>query len=138
MSRWEYFDHGADIGVRGIGRSRSEAFRQAALALAALVADPQSVRPERSLGIVCAAPDDDILLFDWLNRLVYLMSSNDMIFHDFHVTVTDGGLAAMASGEPVDRRRHEIRVEPKGATYTELSVAKTATGDWIAQCVIDV
>ena len=29
---WEHFEHQADVGVRGIGRSRDEAFEQAALA----------------------------------------------------------------------------------------------------------
>ena len=29
--RWEHFPHEADMGVRGIGRTRDEAFEQAAL-----------------------------------------------------------------------------------------------------------
>lgn len=29
--RWEHFEHGADIGVRGIGATKAEAFEQAAL-----------------------------------------------------------------------------------------------------------
>ena len=33
--RWELYDHEADIGVRGFGASKSEAFEQAALAFAA-------------------------------------------------------------------------------------------------------
>ena len=37
---WEHFPHGADIGVRGIGATRSEAFEQAARALTAVIADP--------------------------------------------------------------------------------------------------
>lgn len=138
MSSWDHFDHGADIGVRGRGPSRAEAFRQAALALAALVVDPASVKAARRFAIECKAPDDDILLLDWLNRLVYLMSGEDMVFHDFNVAISDGVLRAEASGETVDRQRHIVGVEPKGATYTELGVSKTAAGEWIAQCVIDV
>lgn len=30
---WEFFDHGADIGVRGVGATKAAAFEQAALAL---------------------------------------------------------------------------------------------------------
>jgi SHS2 domain-containing protein len=37
---WRHFDHRADIGVEGIGRSPDEAFAQAALALTAIVCDP--------------------------------------------------------------------------------------------------
>ena len=32
--RWEHFEHGADIGVRGIGPTPASAFEQAALPLA--------------------------------------------------------------------------------------------------------
>ncbi len=42
---WEHFPHGADIGVRGFGATREEAFEQAALALTAVVTDPALVRP---------------------------------------------------------------------------------------------
>src|SRR5512139_3851745 len=44
MNRWEHFEHGADIGVRGFGASVAEAFEQAALALTAVIADPAGVR----------------------------------------------------------------------------------------------
>jgi tRNA nucleotidyltransferase (CCA-adding enzyme) len=35
--RWEHFEHGADIGVRGLGTSKAGAFEQAALALMAVI-----------------------------------------------------------------------------------------------------
>ena len=41
--RWEHFPHDADIGVRGIGQIRSQAFEQAALALTGVVTDPKSI-----------------------------------------------------------------------------------------------
>jgi SHS2 domain-containing protein len=31
--RWEHFAHEADVGVRGVGATRAEAFEQAALAM---------------------------------------------------------------------------------------------------------
>ena len=37
---WEHFEHGADIGVRGIAASKEEAFVQAALALSAVITEP--------------------------------------------------------------------------------------------------
>ncbi len=40
--RWEHFEHGADIGVRGIGPTPASAFEQAALALTAVITDPAS------------------------------------------------------------------------------------------------
>jgi SHS2 domain-containing protein len=39
-ARWEHYEHDADIGVRGYGATRAQAFEQAALALTAVVTDP--------------------------------------------------------------------------------------------------
>ena len=44
-ARWEHFSHVADLGVRGYGRSREEAFSAAAMALTAAVTDPAGVAP---------------------------------------------------------------------------------------------
>ena len=39
IPHWEHFPHEADMGVRGHGASREQAFEQAALALTAVIAD---------------------------------------------------------------------------------------------------
>ena len=62
MNRWEHFEHGADIGVRGFGASVAEAFEQAALALTAVVTDLTSVRPLERVEVHCEAPDNELLL----------------------------------------------------------------------------
>jgi tRNA nucleotidyltransferase (CCA-adding enzyme) len=88
--------------------------------------------------IVCEAPDDELLLVDWLNALVYEMATRKMLFSRFSVRVNGHSLHATAWGEPVDVARHQPAVEVKGATYTELSVKQDEEGGWIAQCVVDV
>ena len=135
---WEHFPHGADIGVRGTGLTRGEAFEQAALALTAVVTDPTRVRTDTTIEIHCEAPDDELLLADWLNALVYEMATRNMLFGRFAVTLHDRALEAKVSGEPLDRVRHRPAVEVKGATYTALSVARRDDGMWVAQCVVDV
>lgn len=135
--RWEHYAHDADLGVRGLGETRAEAFAQAALALTAAVTDPASVRPQTPVAITCAAPDDELLLAEWLNALIYEMATRRMLFSRFDVTIEDGRLSAQAWGEPVDPARHRPAVEPKGATYTTLRVAR-GPEYWIAQTVIDV
>jgi SHS2 domain-containing protein len=135
---WEHFPHGADIGVRGIGATRGEAFEQAALAVTAVVTDPGKVAADAAIEFHCAAPDEELLLADWLNALICEMSTRRMLFRRFAVSLRDHALDATAWGEPVDRERHQPAVEIKGATYTALSVAPRADGMWVAQCVVDV
>lgn len=137
MKRWEHFEHDADIGVRGFGASKAEAFEQAALALAAVVADPATVAPAQTVPIECDAPDSELLLADWLNRIVYEMATRNMLFAEFRVRLDGDRLHGEARGEPIDRARHRPGVEVKGATYTALRVARE-NGEWVAQTVVDV
>ena len=135
---WEHFAHGADIGVRGIGATRAEAFEQAALALTAVVTDPARVVPQVGVDLHCEAPDLEMLFADWLNAVVYAMATRDLLFGRYEVHLDGNALRAKAWGERVDRQRHQPAVEIKGATYTALSVAQERGGAWIAQCVVDV
>jgi SHS2 domain-containing protein len=124
--------------VRGFGRSPSEAFEQAALAMTAAVTPPEDVAPEREVDVVCEAPDRELLLADWLNALVYEMATRNMVFGRFEVRIDGGRLEAAAWGETLSPAKHEPGVEVKGATYTCLEVAERPDGTWVAQCVIDV
>ena len=136
--RWEHFPHDADMGVRGIGTTKAEAFEQAALALTAVTVNPDIVQERQESHFSCDAPDDELLLVDWLNTLVCSMDQEKMLFHRFHVVIDNQHLEGTAWGEPVDRQRHEPAVEVKGATYTELSVHQGRDGLWVAQCIVDV
>lgn len=135
---WEHFPHEADMGIRGFGVTKPQAFEQAALALTAVVTDPQQVDPQMERHFTCEAPDDELLLVDWLNALIYEMACGHMVFGRFEVIITDHHLKGIAYGEPVDRMKHEPAVEIKGATYTELSVRQIEGNGWVAQCVVDV
>src|SRR5437879_12866352 len=77
---WEHFRHGADVGVRGSGVSRAEAFEQVALALSAVIADPSHVHGDRLVDIRCAAPGDEVVLVVWLNALIYEMATRNVWF----------------------------------------------------------
>jgi SHS2 domain-containing protein len=136
-SSWAHFSHDADIGVVGIGPTKAEAFRQAALALTAVITEPSRVTPEHAVPVFCQAGNDELLLVEWLNALVYEMAVRMMLFGDFVVAIEGGELRATAYGEPVDPDRHEPAVEIKGATLTALQVAERADG-WRVQCVVDV
>ena len=135
---WELFAHDADIGIRGFGKTRETAFEEAACALSAVITDVTHIRRTASVDIVCNAPNDDMLLYEWLNAIVYEMAARDMIFGRYSVQIHDHGLTAQAWGEEIDVERHQPAVEIKGATMTELHVARDSEGHWMAQCVVDV
>src|SRR5512147_2383227 len=130
-ARWEHFPHEADIGVRGVGTTKEQAFEQAALALTAVIIDPRELTPREPVEVACEAPDDELLLADWLNALVYQMSTRKLLFGRFEVHLEGHRLRGRAWGEPIDVARHRPAVEVKGATYTELSVRREPDGTWL-------
>lgn len=135
---WEHFDHQADIGIRGAGRTLEEAFEQAAVAMVAVITPPDRILPRKVVRVQCEAPDRELLLIDWLNAVLREMSSLRMLFSRFDVTLAGSKLEAVLFGEPLDPSRHQPAVEVKGATYFKLRVWQDETGRWWAQCVVDV
>jgi SHS2 domain-containing protein len=135
---WDHFVHGADIGVEGRGPCLEAAFEQAALALTAVITDPARVRVLEKIDVECVAPDPELLLVDWLNALIYEMTTRRMLLRRFAVSIEGERLRAAAWGEALDIQRHRPAVEIKGATYTQLSVSRDSRGLWTARCVVDV
>lgn len=136
--RWEHFEHEADIGVRGYGSNLPEVFTQTALALSSVVTDLEKIDAIECITVECDAPDYDILLLDWLNELIYQMADRKMLFSRFNVDITGSHLKATICGESANQQKHQPAVEIKGATFTQLKVIENSSGEWIAQCIVDV
>jgi len=137
-AHWEHYSHPADMGIRGVGATREEAFAQAALALTAVIAELDDIEPRHVVEIICTEQDDELLFMDWLGSLLYEMGRRNMLFSRFDIEPTDGGIRARAWGEEVDAQKHKPAVEVKAATYADLQVAQDGAGNWIAQCIVDV
>jgi SHS2 domain-containing protein len=141
--RFEHFEHGADIGIRGRGETPARAFEEAARALFSLLDENlDQIRERACEEIRCEASDLEELLVAFLNELISLSDSRRLVFCRFEVEIDDSTpsrsrLTARLWGEAYDPGRHSSVVEPKGATYTALRVAPEGEG-WVAQCVVDV
>jgi len=136
--RWEHFPHAADMGVRGYGDSLGDAFAAVATAMTALITEPSGVLPRERVDFACSASDPELLLYDFLNALVFEMAVGGHLFGRFRVRIDGDALTAESWGEPVDRERHQPAVEIKGATFTQLAVRLDGHGTWMAQCVLDI
>jgi tRNA nucleotidyltransferase (CCA-adding enzyme) len=135
---WKHYSHPADMGIRGIGNTKEKAFSQAALALTAVITNTDNVEPAERVEIECEEPDDEQLLFTWLNALLYEMGSRNMFFSKFEITLNKNKLQAKVWGEKIDAQKHKPVVEVKAATYADLKVKQNKEGLWIAQCIVDV
>jgi SHS2 domain-containing protein len=134
---YETFEHGADIGVRGFGWTMAEAFENTAIALYSVMVNIPTVGANEQRSVTVSAPDNELLLIEWLNALLSLSDIEHMVFSKFKVKMEGTSLTGTAWGEKLDQERHEPNVEIKGATYYMLKVAE-ADGRFVAQCVVDV
>jgi len=137
INRFETFEHEADIGIRGFGKTMGEAFGNTALALYSVMVNINEVKQRENKTLVASAPDIELLLVEWLNSLLSLSDIERIVFSKFEVAIEGLSLRGTAWGESLDRVRHEPKVEVKGATYHMLSVKKES-GTYVAQCVVDV
>ncbi len=134
---WEHFHHQADIGIRGIGESLEEAFEEAAVSMVAVICDPETIEAKEQIQITCEGADKELLLADWLNAVIYEMATRNMLYSKFKVRLEAEKLTAQAWGERADPEKHDMAVEVKAATYSQLAV-ENQDGRWTAQCVVDV
>jgi SHS2 domain-containing protein len=135
--RWEHFPHDADVGVRGWGATPAEAFEQAALAMTAVVTDAE-VKSLQCVEVAREAPELELLFVEWLNAIIFEMAVRSLVFGRFVVRIEGTRLEGRLWGEPVDVLRHTPACELKGATYTQLKVAREPDGTWSAACIVDV
>lgn len=135
---YETFEHGADIGVRGYGRTMEEAFANGARALFSLMVENfEAIEPKEETPVSVSAELPDELFVAWLNRLITLSALEHRVFSDFEIKIKGKNLQGVARGEALDTEKHLLGTEVKGATFTLAKVEKE--GDlWVAQCVVDV
>ena len=137
---FDYLDHTADVEVRGTGNTVEEAFCAAAAGMFNLMVDLDKITPREHLEIEVSAPRRELLLVEWLGRLLGEKEVSGLIFSQFSAEiekVADGWrLRGEAWGERLDPDRHRPKLEVKGASYAGLRVAKEGER-WIAQCVLD-
>jgi SHS2 domain-containing protein len=135
--QYETFEHEADIGIRGFGRTVEEAFENAASSLYSVMVDVEAVEPRERREVRVEAGDPELLLLEWLNGLLALSDIERMVFSRFQVRIAGSSLEGEVWGEQLDLDRHRAHVEVKAATLHMLRVAEEQ-GRFVAQCVVDV
>ncbi|HEC62826.1 MAG TPA: archease [Candidatus Acetothermia bacterium] len=138
---YEILEHTADAGVRGIGNTLEEAFREAARGTFSLMVDLERVELRQEVALEVQADSLEGLLVAFLGELLAKRDIEGLVFSDFKVKIGKGKggwrLTGVAWGEPLDPARHRPGVEVKAATYFGVRVEKEGHR-WIAQCVLDL
>jgi len=122
---FEIIDHTADVGIIAYGADLSQAFANAARALFSLITELDDVEEILHRDIELAALDQESLLVEWLNELIYLFDTENIVFKRFDITkLNNTQLKARSYGEKVDSSKHRLKTGVKAATYHMLKVDK--------------
>lgn len=139
---FELFEHKADIGIRGFGKSLEGAFEETAKAMFSVMVDLGEVEKEAEVKVAAVGTDNGSLLVNFLNELLFQRDVNEMLFADFKVKKIEKKekelyLKASAIGEKINLEKHNIKTEVKAATYSQLEVGEKED-KYFAQCIVDV
>ena len=122
---FEIVDHTADVGIIAYGADISQAFANAARALFSLITELDDVAEVLYRDMELTASDEESLLVEWLNELIYLFDVENIVFKRFDITqLNNTRLKARSYGEKVDSSKHKLKTGVKAATYHMLRVDK--------------
>jgi len=139
MENYEFIEHTADIGIRVKGNDLKDLFKNAASAMFDIIAEKKSKEQRaksKEILVKQKADNLDELFINWLNELLSLSATEELIFSDFKIDKIDkNSLQAVAIGE--DIKDYKVNTEIKAATYHQLKIEETKPG-WQAEVIFDV
>jgi SHS2 domain-containing protein len=136
---FETIEHTADIGIRAHGIDLSQAFTNAARGMFSLITDLDDINEIYFRDVEIKAADREALLVEWLNNLLFLFDTEQLIFCRFHIeSINEKQMKARCYGERVDKSRHDLKRGIKAATYYMLKVEKVNDYDYQVQVILDI
>jgi SHS2 domain-containing protein len=135
---YETFPHTADLGLRIRADDFPMLLCEAARGLfSTLVANLDAVRLVEQRTYRIDGDERDLLLFDWLNELLFSFHRDRLVLADFTVEVDGDGLTGRCRGESLDPDRHQQDHDIKAITYHGLQVVQSDDG-WLAEVIVDI
>jgi SHS2 domain-containing protein len=132
----------ADIAFEATGRDLAELFSDAADATMNVMIDNlDAIEPRETRHIELSNDKIDMLLFDFLQELIYFKDAERLLLRVRHVQIEHRDekyfLKAKAAGELLDAARHHQRADVKAVTLHDFSVEKE-DGGWRARVLLDI
>ncbi len=131
-----------EAAFEAAGKTESELFENAALALCEQMADTRKIKAVKKIRVELHAPKLDLLLHNFLSEIVFLKDSKSLIFKNVSVKVSKNPsgfeLRATLAGQDAERvNAKAVRIDVKAVTFHDLRVEKKGN-TWHAQVVLDI
>ena len=123
---FEILNHTADVVIIAYGSNINEAFANAAKGMFSLITELEDVEETEYRDMELTAPDQESLLVEWLNELIYLFDVENMLFKRFDIIqLSNTHLKARSYGHKVDSSKHKLKMGVKAVTYHMLKIDKS-------------
>lgn len=117
----------SDVLFEAYGKDLKGLFENAAFALFSVMCQIEKVKPELKKDVEVGGEDVKDLMFNWLQKLISLVDTEEMFFSKFEITEIDGKrLKAECFGEGITREKGGTHV--KAVTYYKFNLEKTDRG----------
>ncbi len=137
-TRYTFFDHTADIGIRAHGPALADVFLGLARGLTALLVEESRIGSTQTRTITVAAPDVESLLLVWLQELLFFFSTERFVPVEYAMEqLTSTALTCRIAGGTFDPTRHLRGGEAKAITRHWLEV-RQENGVWRGQVIVDI
>ena len=133
----------ADVAFEASGATLQELFESAALAVTGtMVKNVEKIRQKIKKPIGVSAENVEMLLFCFLQELIFYKDAEILLFNAFHFDVIEQKgdfwyLGAEAYGEEIDPQSHELLADVKAVSLHDFVVEKAPEG-WRASVILDV
>ena len=132
----------ADVAFQARGKTVEELFVAASDAtMNVMVDDLSTIKNKEELQLDLSHEALDLLLFDFLNELIYLKDLRQLLLRAKDLEISKAGghfsLHAKLYGEQLDPARHPLNADVKAVTLHRFQVKKTDDG-WEATVVLDI
>ena len=132
----------ADVAFEAAGTDLEELFVSAARAtINTMLDDLATLKTRTSRDTALSNTELDLLLFDYLQELIYYKDSEGLLLlpESIDVDEQDGDflLHSTLAGEEIDPSRHEQRTDVKAVTLHRFELKRTPDG-WRAIVILDV
>jgi len=99
-----------------------------------MVDDLKSIKTNQKYTFKVESQERDLLLFEFLEKLVIEKDANQMLFSEFEVKINQTDkkfmVSVIAHGEHIDYDRHELCADVKAVTLHKFSLTKEKENWW--------
>jgi len=132
---YEILEHTADIKIKIYGNDFRNLLENAGHALSDLIL-PGEKKSDITREFWVEGNSNEQLLVRFLNELIYLMQTGNMIFREFDIEQVDSRIHAICKGSNIEST-DDPDYDVKAATYHDLIVEETKSR-FSAQVILDI